>query len=96
MKIHLEQAEIEIALERYVRSKVKLNNQSLVIEFTAGRNPPTISADIDIVDSTDEVGDMAEEAPPEDEGKPFSDEQQEIPFGNETASFLADSESFLE
>ena len=82
MKLHLEEAEIRTAITLYVTSKVKLeDSQHLEIEFASGRNPPTVSASVDILDNG-ETSAKADPAPGDDsaEKKPFSDEQQKLPF----------------
>ena len=83
MKLNLEQHEIERAISQYVTSKVKLDpSQHLEIEFTSGRNPPTVSASVDIIDNDILEGSDATDGDTSDtDKKPFSDDQQEIPFG---------------
>ena len=84
MNLNLEESEIKEALKRYVKSKVTLEpGQHLEIEFTSGRNPPTVSARVDIVDDTSETpSDIEDEVLPntDDDTTPFSDEQTKLPF----------------
>jgi hypothetical protein len=90
MKITLLEPEIKLALEIYIRGRVTFDKSDhLEMEFTAGRNPPSVSVDIDIVadgtvkDPESLQGLLTEETP--DEKKPFSDDQGNLPFTN---SFL--------
>ena len=47
----LEQVEIEQAISHYIDTKYfTLQGKHLEIEFMAGRNPPTVTANLDIVD----------------------------------------------
>jgi hypothetical protein len=49
VKLHLDQPDIEEAVEAYVRSRFKIeSNDPLVIEFSSGRSPPSVYADIDL------------------------------------------------
>lgn len=49
MQITLNQEEIHAAVEQYVRGQINISaNQSLSIDFTAGRGPNGISATLDI------------------------------------------------
>lgn len=79
MKISLEQIEIEKAISHYIDTKYfKLAGKHLEIEFLSGRNPPTVTANIDIVDDAVETADPIK--PDTAEDTPFSDEQQNLPF----------------
>jgi hypothetical protein len=85
MEVKLVQHEIEKAVRLYLAHEegMKLEGRKLEIEFTAGRNPPTVSADIKILkDDSGATADaviVKDEAPtPED--TPFSDEQEKLPF----------------
>ena len=92
MEVKLVQHEIEKAVRLYLvhEEGMKLEGRKLEIEFTAGRNPPTVSADIKIL--KDETGlsldavtmkdeDVSNFANPADtDSKPFSDEQTKLPF----------------
>ena len=50
MEVKLAQHEIERAVRLYLTTEegIKLEGRKLEIEFTAGRNPPSVSADIKI------------------------------------------------
>jgi hypothetical protein len=90
MKIQLLEPEIKLAIEIYIKSRIKFDAGShLEIEFTAGRNPPAVSADIDIVEdgTTKDPASLEGLLPEEDTEKkePFSDTQNNLPF---TSSFL--------
>lgn len=89
MKMSLDQTEIEEAIEVYIETKYfKLDGKHLEIEFLSGRSPPTVTADINI------VNDATTAIPPDDPvsketvtdaketTKPFTDDQQKLPFSN--------------
>ena len=89
MEVKLVQREIERAVRLYLvhEEGMKLEGRKLEIEFTAGRNPPTVSADIKIL--KDETGlsqdavimkDKADNDKSVDGDTPFSDEQTSLPF----------------
>jgi hypothetical protein len=92
MEVKLVQHEIEKAVRLYLAHEegMKLEGRKLEIEFTAGRNPPTVTADIKIVkDATDTpdavkvkeeiVDDLMKESG-DGAAAPFSDEQSKLPF----------------
>ena len=93
MEVKLVQHEIERAVRLYLAHEegMKLEGRKLEIEFTAGRNPPTVYADIKIV--KDESGENADAVAVRDEvpapgstetdgadDSPFSDDQEKLPF----------------
>ena len=93
MEVKLVQHEIEQAVRLYLAHEegMKLEGRKLEIEFTAGRNPPSVYADIKIVKNED--GDTPDAVVMKDEGPatdsvfddkdsetPFSDEQSKLPF----------------
>lgn len=92
MEVRLVQHEIEKAVRLYLAHEegMKLEGRKLEIEFTAGRNPPTVSADIKIL--KDDSGANADAVKMKDEilaggpdtdddsDSPFSDEQTKLPF----------------
>lgn len=88
MEVKLAQHEIEKAVRLYLTKEegIKLEGRKLEIQFTAGRNPPTVSADIKISKAespNDADGVIVKEEGEEPEAvstKPFSDEQQNLPF----------------
>ena len=86
MEVRLAQHEIERAVRLYLTTEegIKLEGRKLEIEFTAGRNPPSVSADIKISKAeTPADGDamsVKEDSDTEDSETPFSDEQQNLPF----------------
>ena len=80
MKLYLEEIELKKAITLYVTGKVKLEaSQHLEIEFTSGRNPPTVSASVDILDDGEKT-DIVTPKNDTEENSPFSDEQQTLPF----------------
>jgi hypothetical protein len=92
MEVKLIQHEIEKAVRLYLvhEEGMKLEGRKLEIEFTAGRNPPSVSCDIKIVrDASDtpdtvmvkeEIVDELIKESTEDSEKPFSDDQSKLPF----------------
>ena len=95
MKIQLLEPEIKLALEIYIKSRIKFDEDShLEMEFTAGRNPASVSVDIDIVENNekkDTFADTVNELAGIDDNKPFSDSQNNLPFTTdpeENQSFL--------
>ena len=86
MEVKLVQHEIEKAVRLYLAHEegMKLEGRKLEIEFTAGRNPPTVTADIKIL--KDDSGATADAVKMKDEedttgaDTPFSDEQEKLPF----------------
>ena len=90
MEVKLFQPEIERAVRLYLvhEEGMKLDGRKLEIEFTAGRNPPTVSAEIKIVkdaSNTADVVTMKDEPESDidndnDPEPPFSDEQTKLPF----------------
>lgn len=83
MKIHLEQPEIEAGIKLYIEAQgLKIGKQQLEVEFTAGRGPAGISADVAIVPE-DQVKDKSETVTEEvPDIPPFKDDQKEIPFSH--------------
>ena len=92
MEVKLIQHEIEKAVRLYLAHEegMKLEGRKLEIEFTAGRNPPTVTADIKILkdDSGMDADAVKVKGEPEnssadtdgDTDSPFSDEQSKLPF----------------
>ena len=86
MEVKLIQHEIEKAVRLYLAHEegMKLEGRKLEIEFTAGRNPPTVTADIKILkdDSgvTVDAVKVKDENPESETEPPFSDEQSTLPF----------------
>ena len=89
MEVKLVQHEIEKAVRLYLAHEegMKLEGRKLEIEFTAGRNPPTVTADIKILKddsgaTADAVKMKPEPGSAETDGddSPFSDNQEKLPF----------------
>ena len=91
MEVKLIQPEIEMAVRLYLvhEEGMKLDGRKLEIEFTAGRNPPTVSAEIKIVKDTAGTADVVTMKSDDlatdpvevgDDDSPFSDEQTKLPF----------------
>jgi hypothetical protein len=87
MEVKLAQHEIERAVRLYLTTEegIKLEGRKLEIEFQSGRNPPSVTADIKIskaetLDDADATVMKEEEEAEPTTIKPFSDEQQNLPF----------------
>lgn len=97
MKMILEQFELEEAIAVYIEHKYfTLKGKHLEIEFMSGRSPPSVSANLNIVDDnpgvnakTLAVPNIAKAVPIDDSPflsdveapVPFSDKQADLPFG---------------
>jgi hypothetical protein len=78
VKLHLDEPDIKEAVEVYVRSRFKIETTDpLVIEFSSGRSPPSVYADIDLDAQVEEtettLGDVIGEEAADKEEKVFNE-----------------------